>query len=326
MAGLIIRRCLVTVLLLLAVSFLTFLLIELAPGSAFDRYRANPQISGELIQQLEQRYGLDEPFYEQYVNWLWQLLQGDMGYSFVHKRPVSTLIWDAFGNTVFLMLASILLTWLLALPMGIYCAVHQYSWGDQLFSVLAFVGMSIPNFFLCFLLLYGASIVGGWPLGGMTSIGYGGMSWWQRILDLAQHMAIPVVVISTSAMAGLQRITRGNMLEVLRKQYVTAARARGIPENRVIYVHALRNAINPLITIFGYQFSTLISGAALVEIIVSWPGMGQLMLQAVRSQDQFLVVGVVLASGLLLIGGNLIADILLGMVDPRIKLGETGAQ
>jgi peptide/nickel transport system permease protein len=326
MAGLIIRRCLVTVLLLLAVSFLTFLLIELAPGSAFDRYRANPQISGELIQQLEQRYGLDEPFYEQYVNWLWQLLQGDMGYSFVHKRPVSTLIWDAFGNTVFLMLASILLTWLLALPMGIYCAVHQYSWGDQLFSVLAFVGMSIPNFFLCFLLLYGVSIVGGWPLGGMTSIGYAGMSWWQRILDLAQHMAIPVVVISTSAMAGLQRITRGNMLEVLRKQYVTAARARGIPENRVIYVHALRNAINPLITIFGYQFSTLISGAALVEIIVSWPGMGQLMLQAVRSQDQFLVVGVVLASGLLLIGGNLIADILLGMVDPRIKLGETGAQ
>lgn len=324
MLGLLARRALVTVLLLLAVSFLTFVLVQLAPGTAFDKYRANPQISDDLVQQLEDKYGLNDPIYEQYGKWLWSLVQGDMGYSFIHERPVSTLIWEAFGNTVFLMLASILATWLLALPMGIYCAVNQYSWGDQFFSVLAFVGMSIPNFFLCFLLLYGVSIVGGWPLGGMTSIGYGDMTWWEQILDLGKHMVIPVLVISTSAMAGLQRITRGNMLEVLRKQYITAARARGLPENRVIYFHALRNAINPLITIFGYQFSTLISGAALVEIIISWPGMGQLMLQAVRSQDQFLVVGGVLASGILLIAGNLLADVLLGLVDPRIKLGERG--
>lgn len=326
MLGLLVRRALVTVVLLLAVSFLTFFLVQLAPGTAFDKYRANPQISDELVQQLEQRYGLNDPWYEQYAKWLGQLMQGDMGYSFTHEQPVSTLIWEAFGNTVFLMLASILLTWLLALPMGIYCAVNQYSWGDQFFSILAFIGMSIPNFFLCFLLLYLAAAIGGWPLGGMTSIGYEHMSWWEKIIDFAQHMVIPVVVIATAAMAGLQRITRGNMLEVLRKQYVTAARARGLPENRVIYFHALRNAINPLITIFGYQFSTLISGAALVEIIISWPGMGQLMLQAVRSQDQFLVVGGVLASGILLIAGNLLADMLLGLVDPRIKLGETGAQ
>lgn len=324
MFGLILRRLGVTVLLLLAVSFLTFLLVQLAPGTAFNQYRANPQFSAELVQQLEAQYGLDDPFYIQYGKWLWNLLHGDLGYSFLHERPVTDLILEAFGNTVFLMFASIVVTWLLALPMGIYCAVNQYSWGDQVFSVLAFIGMSIPNFFLCFLMLYAASVIGGWPLGGMTSIGYEQMSPVGKFLDLLQHMAIPVIVISTSAMAGLQRITRGNMLEVLRKQYVLAARARGLPENRVIYVHALRNAVNPLITIFGYQFSTLISGAALVEIIISWPGMGQLMLQAVMSQDLFLVVGGVLSGGILLIVGNLIADILLGWIDPRIQLGETG--
>jgi len=156
----------------------------------------------------------------------------------------------------------------------------------------------------------------------MTSINYDQLSFAGKMIDLGQHMLIPVVVIATAAMARLQRITRGNLLEVLRKQYVTMARARGLPENRVIYVHALRNAINPLITLFGYQFTTLISGAALVEIIVSWPWMGSLMLSAVRSQDQFLVVGVVLASGVLLIVGNLVADLLLTLVDPRISMRE----
>lgn len=326
MFSLVLRRIGITIFLLLAVSFLTFVLVQLAPGTAFDQYRANPQISSDLINQMEAKYGLNEPIHVQYGKWLWNLLQGDMGYSFIHERPVTELILEAFGNTVFLMAASIIVTWLLALPMGIYCAVNQYSWGDQLFSVLAFVGMSIPNFFLCFLLLYLASLIGGWPLGGMTSIGYQQMSFWERGIDLIQHMAIPVVVISTSAMAGLQRITRGNMLEVLRKQYITAARARGLPEGRVIYVHALRNAVNPLITIFGYQFSSLISGAALVEIIISWPGMGQLMLNAVFSQDQFLVVGGVLAGGVLLILGNLIADVLLGWVDPRIQMGSSGVE
>jgi len=326
MVSLVIRRIGITIFLLLAVSFLTFVLVQLAPGTAFDQYRANPQISSDLIKQLEAKYGLNDPIHIQYGKWLWNLLQGDMGYSFIHERPVTDLILEAFGNTVFLMAASIVVTWLLALPMGIYCAVNQYSWGDQFFSVLAFVGMSIPNFFLCFLLLYLASLIGGWPLGGMTSIGYQQMGFWERGLDLVQHMAIPVIVISTSAMAGLQRITRGNMLEVLRKQYVIAARARGLPESRVIYVHALRNAVNPLITIFGYQFSSLISGAALVEIIISWPGMGQLMLEAVFSQDQFLVVGGVLAGGVLLIFGNLIADILLGWVDPRIQMGSSGVE
>lgn len=317
-----IRRTLVVGLLLLAVTFATFLLIELAPGDPLDRYRANPQISNELINNIEERYGLDDPVHVQYWNWLTSVMQGNMGHSFYHDQAVTPLVWGRFKNTVFLMVLAVLLTWLLALPMGIYCAVNQYSWGDQFLSVFAFVGMSIPNFFFCFVLLYVASLIGGWPLSGMTSVNYAEMSFFGRLIDLGKHLVIPVVVISTAAMARLQRITRGNLLEVLRKLYVTTARARGIPENRVIYVHALRNAINPLITLFGFQFTTLISGAALVEIIVSWPGMGSLMLQAVRSQDQFLVVGLVLASGILLIIGNLIADLLLTLVDPRITFRE----
>jgi peptide/nickel transport system permease protein len=156
----------------------------------------------------------------------------------------------------------------------------------------------------------------------MTSVYFENLVWWEKILDIALHMFIPVIVLSTSAMAGLQRLTRGNMLEVLRKQYIMAARARGLPENRVIYGHALRNALNPLITIFGYQFSWLVSGAALVEIIYGWPGMGQLILEAVQTQDVFLVVGTVLSGGIMLIAGNLLADLLLGWLDPRIRIQE----
>lgn len=326
MLGLIVRRLFVAFLLLIAVSFATFALIQMTPGSYFDKLRANPRISAELVQQIEGEYGLNDPFYEQYGRWLWNLAQGDMGQSFYHNQPVEDIIWDRMLNSILLMGAAIVVTWLLALPMGIICAVHQNDWVDRVLSVLAFIGMSVPNFFLCFLFLYVAFNIGGWPLEGMVSLNYSEMTWWQGLLDLAQHMVIPVVVIATGAMAGLQRITRGNMLEILRKQYVTTARARGLPENRVIYVHALRNALNPLITIFGYQFSTLVSGAALVEIITSWPGMGQLMLQAVRAQDQFLVVGGVLVSGIMLIGGNLLADIALGMVDPRIQYDRSEAR
>ncbi len=322
MFKLIAHRLFIAVFLLLAVTLITFFIIQFTPGNYFDRLRANPRVSSELVHKLEEKYGVNEPVLVQYLRWFWHLLQGDLGYSFVHKRPVSSLLLERFANTFFLMFASILVTWLLALPLGILAAVHHNRLVDRIFSFLAFIGMSIPNFFLCFLLLYLVSYLDFWPLGGMTSVNFVRMSFMGKIVDLFQHMTIPVIVIATGAMAGLQRITRGNMLEVLRKQYILSARARGLPENRVIYRHALRNAINPLITIFGYQFTTLVSGAALVEIILGWPGMGQLMLQAVRSRDQFVVVGLVLGSGILLIIGNLTADLLLALSDPRVRFGE----
>jgi peptide/nickel transport system permease protein len=322
MIAVIARRLLIAVFLLLIASFFTFGLVQLAPGNYIQQLRLNPQNSDELVDNLVQRYGLEDPLYVQYFRWLSNLARGDMGYSFVHEQPVATLVWERFKNTVFLMFVVIVVTWLLALPMGIYCAVHKNSPLSRALSFIAFIGLSIPNFFLCLLLIYLAAEIGFIPVSGMTSVYFENLVWWEKILDIALHMFIPVIVLSTSAMAGLQRLTRGNMLEVLRKQYIMAARARGLPENRVIYGHALRNALNPLITIFGYQFSWLVSGAALVEIIYGWPGMGQLILEAVQTQDVFLVVGTVLSGGIMLIAGNLLADLLLGWLDPRIRIQE----
>ncbi len=321
MTGVIVNRLTVALFLLLVISFVSFFLIQMTPGNYFDQLRANPRISEELVSSLEARYGVDDPVLVQYGRWLFNLLRGDLGYSFGHQRPVAGLVLERFFNSLFLMLSAVFFTWLLAVPLGIYAAVNHNRFIDRLFSFLAFIGMSIPNFFLCFLLLYFASHFNFWPLGGMSSTYHHQLGFFQRILDIGQHMVIPVVVIATGAMAGLQRITRSNMLEVLREQYILTARARGLPENRVIYRHALRNAINPLITIFGYQFTALVSGAALVEIIAGWPGLGELMLQAVRSRDQFVVVALVLAGGVMLILGNLVADILLAVVDPRVRLG-----
>jgi peptide/nickel transport system permease protein len=308
--------------LLLAMTFLAFMVIQMAPGNYFDSLRMNPQISEETIDQYERQYRLDKPPVIQYGFWLKNLLRLDFGYSFALKSPVLSLIKSRLFNTFILSLSAMLFTWFLAIPLGIFCAVHQNKLSDRFFSVLSFIGLSIPNFFFALLLLYLASLTGLLPLGGMRSVNYEQFSRLGRAWDLLKHLFIPTVVIGTSALAGLQRIMRGNMLEVLRAQYITTARAKGLPEHRVIYIHALRNAVNPMITIFGYSLSGLLSGAALTEIITGWPGLGTIMLQAVRSQDLFLVMGSMLMGGVLLGLGNLIADILLAWSDPRIQLGK----
>ena len=210
-------------------------------------------------------------------------------------------------------------TWLLALPLGIMAARRQNTVYDRLFAFISFFGMSIPGFFFCLLLLYLASLTGWLPMGGMTSADFETLSAGGRILDVAKHLVIPTIVLATGSMAGLQRIMRGNMLEVLRAQYITTARAKGLSERRVVYWHALRNAINPMITIFGYQLSGILSGAAFVEIVLDWPGLGSLLLAAVQAEDQYLIVGNLLIGGVLLIVGNLLADIALAVSDPRIS-------
>jgi peptide/nickel transport system permease protein len=212
-----------------------------------------------------------------------------------------------------------LLSWCLAIPIGIYSAVHPYSRMDKMFSFCAFFGMSVPGFFLAFLLLYVASVTGWFPIGGLQSINYDTLSLFEKVWDRVHHLMIPTLVLGTGSMAGLVRLMRGNMLETLRAEFVTTARAKGLAEQVVIYKHALRNAINPFITIFGYQLSTLFSGAAITEIITAWPGLGRLMLDAVISQDLFLVMGNLLMGSVLLIVGNLSADILLAVSDPRIR-------
>jgi peptide/nickel transport system permease protein len=319
MTAYIIRRLFFLIPLLLVMSFIGFFAINLAPGNYFSTLRQNPQVSQETIELYEQKYHLDKNFVIQYFYWLANVAKGDFGYSFTYKIPVFSLLKLRLFNTFILALAVLLFSWLIALPLGIYCAVNQHKLGDRFFSFLSFIGLSIPNFFFALLLLYLASVTGILPTGGMHSLGYEQLSPLGKFWDLLKHLAIPTIVIGTSGIAGLQRLMRGNMLEVLRSQYIMTARAKGLPENKVIYVHAVRNAINPMITIFGGSLSGLLSGAALTEIICSWPGLGSLMLEAVRSQDLFLFAGDLLMVGFLLIIGYIVADILLAWVDPRIQ-------
>jgi len=320
------KRLLMTFPLLLAMSFVSFFFIRLAPGDMLATYRANPQVSRETILALERKFHLDKPLAVQYFRWLTNVARGDMGYSFLKKEQVASVISSRLGNTLLLALFSIFITWTVALPLGICAAVNQYKPIDGALSFISYIGISFPNFFLALLLLALISvmpdipIIGKLPLGGMKSAQYDTFGAVEKFFDVLKHLLVPGIVLATASMAGLQRIMRGNMLEELRQRYITTARAKGLPENRVIYKHALRNAINPLITIFGYEFSALLSGAALTEIITGYPGLGSVMLEAVRAQDQFLIMGDMLMSGILLISGNLLADIMLAVCDPRVSL------
>jgi len=315
----IVRRILVAIPLLICISFLTFLLIQMTPGNYFDSLKLDPQVSPETIARYEQLYHLDQPLLVQYGYWIKGLLHLDFGYSFFYNFPVSKVIASRLYNTFILSLASLLLTWLVAIPLGIWASVSRGRWIDKLLSFCSFAGLSLPSFFLAMLLLYFASQWGILPLGGMRSPNFEELTPLGQFLDFLRHLIIPTVVISLGAIASLQRIMRSNMLDILGQQYILMARAKGLPERRIIYHHALRNAINPLITIFGYHLSDLLSGAALIEIICSWPGMGTMMLTAVRAKDVYLVMAGMLMGGVLLLLGNLISDILLAWADPRIR-------
>lgn len=319
MISYIIRRLLFLVPLLLIMGFIGFLCINLAPGNYFDTLRMDPQISEETLRIYEERYHLDKNVFLQYYYWIRNIFSLDFGYSFTYSQPVFEVLRSRMFNTFILMFAVLIFSWFIAIPLGIYCAVHQYRFSDKVFSLLSFIGLSIPNFFLALILIHFASLTGFLPTGGMYSVGSEDLSFWARQLDLLKHLVIPTVVIGTASVAGLQRLMRGNLLDVLRSQYVTAARAKGLPENRVIYLHAVRNAINPMVTIFGGSLSGILSGAALTEIICSWPGLGSLMLEAVMAHDLFLFAGNLLMTGALLIIGYLVADVLLAWVDPRIQ-------
>lgn len=313
------RRVLVSIPLLFGISLMTFVLISVTPGNFFDSLKLNPQISTETIARYEALYHLDKPLVAQYFYWLKNLLKFDFGYSFFYNCPVSHVISGRLYNTFILSLASLILTWFIAIPLGIWAAVNRNRFGDRLLSFLSFAGLSIPSFFLAIILLYAASQWHVLPLGGIQSANYDDLNAFEKAIDLLRHLAIPTIVISLGSIASLQRVMRGNMLDTLRQQYILMARAKGLPENRVIYRHALRNAINPLITIFGYHFSDLLSGVALIEIICNWPGLGSVMLTAVRAKDVYLVMTSMLMGGVLLLIGNLIADILLAWADPRIR-------
>ncbi len=315
----IVRRFLHMFPLVIGISLISFFIIQLAPGDFLTQQALNPQVSAERIAQERARFGLDEPVYVQYFIWLKNALRLDFGHSFSYRVPVFRLIASRLFNTFILSLSAMIFTWILSIPLGIISAIKQYTWVDKLLTFLAFLGLAIPNFFFALLLLFMAMRTGWFPVGGMYSVNYHSLSLLAKIGDRLYHLILPTIVLGTSGMAGLMRQMRGNLLDYLKADFVTTARAKGLSERVVIWKHAVRNAINPIITIFGLSLPGLLSGAALTEIVMAWPGLGRLMLEAVLAQDLYLVMGSLIMGSVLLILGNLVADLLLAWVDPRIR-------
>jgi len=315
----ILKRFLFAIPMLLGIALLTFVLMQITPGNFLDTIRLDPQVSEKTIAHYERIYQLDKPLIQQFLHWVKNIARLEFGYSFHYNVPVARIIGDRLFNTFILSLASLLITWSIAIPLGIWAALHRNRFIDRSIQFFSYICLSMPSFFLAMIFLFLASQTRFLPLGGMYSPHFEELTMVGRIMDVIKHLAIPATALSIGSIAGLQRIMRGNMLEILGQQYILTARSKGLPENRVLYHHALRNAINPIITLLGYEFSSLLSGAALIEIICSWPGLGSLMLTAVRSKDIYLVMASMLMGGIMFLIGNLLADITLAKVDPRIR-------
>jgi peptide/nickel transport system permease protein len=306
--------------ILLGVSLLTFLLMALTPGDYLTTLSMNPQISPEKVNELRARFGLDQPWYIQYLYWLKNALMGDLGYSFAYKTSATGLILERLWNTFLLSFGATLLAWCIAVPLGVWAAVKKDSFVDRFCGLIAFVGLSIPEVLLALLALMFAYATGWFPVGGAQSAMYDLMTPMEQFRNRLHHLILPVLVLGASELAGIMRQMRSNLLDTLRAEFVTSARAKGLSEGWVIYKHALRNAINPLLTIFGYSLAGLLSGAFIVENIMAWPGLGRLAMEAFFSKDTNLVVASIVMATTLLVIGNFIADLLLAWSDPRIRL------
>ncbi len=316
------KRLFQALITLFLASALSFLIIQLAPGDFVDTLKQNPRITPERIAEIRQQWGLDKSWVEQYFLWIWRIIsKGDFGTSFIFQRSVSSLIGERVFSTLLLAVSSLIITWAIALPLGIVAAVNQNRLPDRLLQVISYAGQGFPSFITALLLLIFAQVTSPlFPVGGQTSINHDQLTWFGQIIDVAWHMILPTVALSITSFAGLQRITRGELLDVLRQDYIQTARAKGLPENRVIYVHALRNAINPLITLLGFELAGLLNGAFIAEYFFNWPGLGRLTLQALQAQDLYVLMASLTMGAVLLILGNLIADLLLKAADPRIRL------
>lgn len=314
----ILKRILQVIPLLILVSLISFFIIRLSPVDPLAELRLNPSISQETLSKEMKRLKLDKPIYIQYVSWAKSFVQGDLGYTSAGEK-VSTKLKERIPNTLLLTSIVIFMTWIVGIPLGILAAIKKETAFDRILTVISSVGMAIPSFFFAILMLIFAVKTGWFPVGGLTSYDFNEMSFCGKIMDLSKHLALPVIVLFTISLSGLQRQMRANMLEVLDSDYVKFARAKGLSENKVIFKHALRNAINPMITLLGFEFAGLLSGAALTEYVFQFPGLGRLILEAVMKSDINLVMASLMMGTIMLILGNLIADILLMIADPRIR-------
>jgi peptide/nickel transport system permease protein len=321
-----IKRSAYGLLTIFAVSILSFIIIQLPPGDYVTSYIAaqeaqGDRISAEEAQAIREYFGLGQPLYVQYGKWMWQIMQGNFGMSYQYRIPVAEVIGERLFLTVVLALGSLIFIWATAIPIGIYSAVNQYSFGDYVATTIGFIGLAIPDFLLALVLMYVAWDQFGLSVGGLFSPEYVMAPWSvSRVLDLFQHLLIPIVVLGTAGTASLIRITRANLLDELRKPYVTTARAKGLKEWQLIFKYPVRLALNPVVSLTAYILPSLVSGSIIVSVVLSLPTVGPVLLRSLLSQDMFLAGAIILLIGVMTVIGTFLSDILLAVVDPRVRL------
>lgn len=326
MGGYILRRLFYMVPVLLIVSLLSFIIIQLPPGDYLTSRLAQMKLEQGSdaveaeIESLRRQYGLDKPLHIRYAKWLWGLVRGDMGRSFMYNRPVTSLIGERLVLTMLISICSIMLTWAIAFPVGIYSATHQYSAFDYVVTLFGFIGISVPGFLLALLLMYGYYSVTGQPLTGLFSPEYAVKPWsLGKVADLLKHIWLPAFIVGVAGTAGTIRVMRGCLLDELRKQYVITARAKGLSERWLIFKYPVRLAINPMISTIGWLLPAIVSGSTIVAIVLNLPTTGPLLLEALRMQDMYLAGSFIMMLSTLTVIGTLISDILLAWSDPRIR-------
>jgi peptide/nickel transport system permease protein len=323
----VIRRILIMIPTLIAISAITFIIIQLPPGDYLSTLIAELQSQGEnvdpaKIEALRAQYGLDRPLIEQYLVWTWGLLNGDFGFSFEYQLPVADVVGDRLFLTLVLNFTTIIFIWLVSFPIGIYSATHQYSWGDYGLTFIGFIGLATPNFLLALVLLYLANVWFGTSIGGLMDPAYIDQPWSTgKLLSVLEHLWVPVVVIGTSGTAGMIRRLRANMLDELQKQYVVTARAKGLSSFKTLIKYPLRTALNPFIADIGNMLPQVVSGSAVVSMVLSLPTTGPMLIAALQSQDMYLAGSFLIFLALLTVVGMFLSDLALAWLDPRIRLG-----
>lgn len=330
MLSYLIRRILIMVPTLIVTSFIIFAIIQAPPGDYLETYIAELQSRGEAVDQaridlLRSEYGLDRPFVEQYAVWAWKLIQGDMGYSFEYQAPVTEVVGDRLWLTFIISLATILFTWIVAFPIGVYTAVRQYSIGDYVATTIGFLGLAVPNFLLALILMHFLNVWFDVEIGGLMDSDYIDQPWtWGKIVSVLTHMIVPVIVIGTAGTASMIRRLRANLLDELSKQYVVTGRAKGLSPLKLLIKYPLRISLNPFIADIGSYLPSLVSSAAVVSIVMNLPTTGPMLIEALRSQDMYLAGSFLMFLSLLTIIGVFVSDLALALLDPRIRL-EGGA-
>lgn len=328
MISYILRRLLTMIPILFAVSVVTFILIQLPPGDYLTTFIASQAQSGEpvgmeQVEQYRKMYGLDKPLYIQYAQWVWNMMHGDLGFSMMFKRPVKELIWDRLGLTTLIAVLSMLAAWLVSLPIGVYSAVRQNGFIDYLATFFGLVGMATPPFLVALVAVFLANRFLGMSLGGLFSEEYQTAPWsWGKVWDLCLHLWLPVFILTVGAMGAMIRTVRANLLDQLQMPYLDTARSKGMPEWRAILKYPVRIAINPLISTIGWMFPAMISAAVIVDVVLSLPTTGPLMLQALLNQDMHLAGALVMMLAVLTMIGTIVSDVLLAWADPRIRFEE----